>query len=153
MKNLVYIAAVFFLFSCTSNTIYEKPKDLIPKDTMVSLLTDMYLAVASKQTKNIHLQKDINYMFLVYEKYNIDSTRFRSSNYYYTTIIEEYEKMYDTIIKNLKKRHEASKILEKISDSIKRDSLLMIKTLNAKKERLGKKEELKPLKKMLKNPE
>ena len=47
-KGFFYIAILLFLLSCTSNTIYKKPKDLIPKDSMVALLTDMYIASSAK---------------------------------------------------------------------------------------------------------
>ena len=41
-----FIALILFslLTSCSSNTIFEEPKDLIPKDSMVLLLKDLVLA-------------------------------------------------------------------------------------------------------------
>ena len=60
---------LLLLASCTSNTIYKKPKDLIPKDSMVALLTDMYIASSAKNRKNKFLKKEKNYVVLVYEKY------------------------------------------------------------------------------------
>ena len=68
-----------FLSSCTSNTIYKKPKDLISQEQMVDLLVDMQLAVGAKVVKNIE-EKRSNYMPLVYEKYNVDSGQFARSN-------------------------------------------------------------------------
>lgn len=90
MKNFLYIIVLLFLASCTSNTVYKKPKDLIPKDSMISLLTDMYIATSAKNMKNKFLKKEKNYVVLVYEKYKIDSIRFDNSNDYYTSKIEEY---------------------------------------------------------------
>ncbi|PJC58354.1 MAG: DUF4296 domain-containing protein, partial [Flavobacteriales bacterium CG_4_9_14_0_2_um_filter_35_242] len=40
----IILAIVLFFGACTSNTIYKKPKDLIPKDQMVDLMVDMYMA-------------------------------------------------------------------------------------------------------------
>lgn len=87
--------------SCTSNTIYKKPKDLIPKDTMVMLLTDLYIASPSYLYKNKRLRRKTNYMPLVYNKYLIDSVRFIESNLYYTSIIDEYEEMHNQVKLNL----------------------------------------------------
>ena len=44
MKKLSYLLVFIFLVSCTSNTIFKEPKDLIPKDTMSLLLQDMMIA-------------------------------------------------------------------------------------------------------------
>lgn len=93
-KGGYFLLAIVLIFaSCTSNTIYEKPKDLIPKDSMVALLTDMYVASSAKNRKNRFLKKEKNYVKLVYEKYKIDSTRFDESNAYYTSRIEDYTVM------------------------------------------------------------
>ena len=111
MKKLIFFLAIILLVSCTSKTILEKPKDLIPKDTMVLLLTDLYIAKSAYAEKNINNVRKINYVSLVYNKYLIDSTRFRSSNYYYTSKLEEY----DLIFKEVKAKLALKKAtLEKI---------------------------------------
>lgn len=101
MRKILYITVLLFLASCTSNTIYKKPKDLIPKDSMISLLTDMYIASSAKNVKNKFLKKEKNYVVLVYEKYKIDSTRFDTSNDYYTSKIEEYTDILNSVKSNL----------------------------------------------------
>lgn len=141
MKKFLYIFAVFFIISCTSNTIYEKPKNLIPKDSMINLLTDMYIASSAKNYKNLNLQKRVNYTSLVYEKYNIDSTRFLESNIYYTSVIEEYTEMLDEVEKKLK-------IQQKIyTDSLNvKDSIRQIERKKTIEENNKRKKELKELK-------
>lgn len=106
MKQLTVFLSFVFLVSCTSNTIYKKPKNLIPKDSMLLLLTDMYIASSAKFSKNKNLERDVNYMFLVYENYKIDSVRFKSSNTYYTSRIEEYNEMLSEVRKRLETRRE-----------------------------------------------
>jgi len=101
MKNISALFIVLFLASCTSNTIYKKPENLIPKDTMVLLITDLYLASASYYRKNKNLERKVNYMPLVYEKYHIDSLRFLKSNFYYTSKIDVYEEMFNIVKSNL----------------------------------------------------
>ncbi|MEE4001271.1 DUF4296 domain-containing protein [Tenacibaculum sp. FZY0031] len=119
MKSFFYICLGLFIVSCNSNTIYKKPENLIPKDSMVSLLTDMYIASSAKNQKNKLLKREKNYMILVYEKYKIDSTRFDASNTYYTSMVDEYA----GILKNVKSNIDSLDILYKkeqeVQDSIK----------------------------------
>jgi len=104
MNNFLSILlASIFLVSCTSNTIIEKPKNLIPKEQMVDLLTDLLLANGSGSIKNTQLKRNVNYYPLVFEKYNIDTTQFKESNYYYASKVDEY----DEIIRKVEARLEA----------------------------------------------
>jgi len=98
MKKLIFFLAIILLASCTSKTILEKPANLIPRDTMVLILTDLYIAKSASPEKNINNERKINYVPLVYNKYLIDSTRFINSNHYYTSKLEEY----DLIFKDVK---------------------------------------------------
>lgn len=115
MKKTVLFLILIFLVSCTSNTILEKPKDLIPKDTMVLLLTDLFIAKSAFVEKNTLNERKVNYMPLVYNKYKIDSSRFRTSNFYYTSKLEEYELFYKEVKEGLEKKK-----LE-IEEAIKKD--------------------------------
>ena len=94
MNKISYLLIFIFLVSCTSNTIFEKPKDLIPKDTMSLLVQEMMIASSAKFIKNKNLERKINYMPLVYDLFKIDSIRFQSSNLYYLSKIDLYQ---DTI--------------------------------------------------------
>jgi uncharacterized protein related to proFAR isomerase len=93
MKKISLLLLFIFLVSCTSNTIFKKPKDLIPKDTMSLLVQDMMIASSAKFVKNINKQKKINYISFVYDKYKIDSVRFQNSNFYYISKIDLYEEI------------------------------------------------------------
>jgi hypothetical protein len=101
MKKLIIFLVGILLVSCTSKTILEKPKDLIPKDTMALLITDLYIAKSAYSEKNINNERKINYVPLIYNKYKIDSTRFISSNYYYTSKLEEYDLIFKEVKANL----------------------------------------------------
>lgn len=120
MKKLFYFFIALFLASCTSNTIYKKPENLILRDTMVALLTDMYLASSTKSIKNKKLKRDVNYFPLIYNKYNIDSTRFAESNVYYMSVIETYNEMLFEVKDNLVIQKEKYAKEIKVLDSIKR---------------------------------
>lgn len=126
MKNTVLFIVISLLLSCTSATIYKKPKDLIPHDQMVALLTDMYIANAAQISYHKKGQKKINYLSLVYKKYNIDSARFKRSNEYYTSNIKEYKAIYQEVFNNIEKLEKKYTKLNEIRDSIKklkRDSI------------------------------
>lgn len=127
MKNTHYIFVLFLVFSCTSNTIFEKPKDIIPKDSMSLLIQDMIIASSAKFIKNKNKQIKINYMPFVHDIYKIDSSRFQNSNYYYMTQIDVYEEILTNAKTSLKKRKKALNKLKKKLDSIKKDSLNSLK--------------------------
>ncbi|SNR53432.1 DUF4296 domain-containing protein [Lutibacter flavus] len=121
MNKFFYILfiAVFFM-NCTSNTILKKPDNLIPKDQMVDVLTDLFLAINAETTKNIQLERKVNYYPLIFEKYGIDSTRFKESNYYYTSRVDDYDEILDKIESRLKNLNEQFENERKIEDSISR---------------------------------
>ncbi len=125
MKNkftigIICIGIGLFLGTCTSNTIFKKPNDLISKDLMVDLLTEMYLASSGENTKNMSLKRKVNYFPIVFEKYNVDSTRFKASNYYYMSRIDDYDEILGKVEERLKKLSERYENERKIRDSIKR---------------------------------
>jgi len=102
MKLTIYIFFIFFtLASCTSRTIYKKPENLIGKEKMINIWTDLYIAVGAKSVKTKKLEKNKNYIPLVLEKYKIDSIQFSKSNIFYTSRIEEYEEMFEEVQKRL----------------------------------------------------
>lgn len=105
MKKFLCISVLAVFISCESKINYEKPKDLIPKDVMIDLLYDMHLAVGTSNLKNKNMEKDRNYMSLVYEKYDVDSTRFAISNIYYTSQVDEYEEIFEEVERRLEELH------------------------------------------------
>ena len=123
MKNLLTLAICFLLLTaCTGKTIFKKPKDLLSKEQMIDIWTDLFLASAARDTKTSTLERNINYIPLVLEKYEVDSLQFSRSNFYYTSRIEEYEKMF----KEVSKRLEALKLSYQPLN--KRDSLIKSNT-------------------------
>lgn len=119
MKNLVIFAVFILIVACESKVNYEKPENLIPRETMIDMLYDMHLAVGTSNLKNKHGEKDRNYMSLVYQKYGVDSTRFAISNIYYTSQAVEYEEMFEEVERRLEILHEQ---YESVRDSAIRAS-------------------------------
>ena len=136
MKNTtIFLIFMTLLASCSSNTIYDEPKDLIPKDSMVLLLKDLYLATSAKSIKNKKQQKKISYTPLVYNTYKIDSLRFSSSNFFYTSKVDVYEPMLDQVMALLKKEQVFFTEAKKIKDSIFNDSIKKKKITKDPKEK------------------
>jgi len=137
MNKFIYIVILgVFLGACTSNTIIKKPKNLIPKEQMVDLLTDIFLANGGDNIKNLNLQRNVNYFPLVFEKYQIDTIRFKESNYYYTSRIDDYDEILGEVDERLKALKTQYKIEIEIADSLSRmrkDSLRKLKRRSAKK--------------------
>lgn len=122
IKYFCILLGFLMLVSCTSNTIIKKPDNLISKNKMVDLLTDIHIANAGENIKNIHLQRAVNYYPLVFAKYNIDSTQFKESNYYYTSRIDDYDEILARVEARLTALKDQYDLERKISDSINRGS-------------------------------
>jgi hypothetical protein len=112
-----------FLVSCTSNTIFEKPKDLIPRDTMSLLIQQMTIASSAKYLKNKNLETKIEYMYLVYDQFKIDSVRFQTSNLYYMSKIDLYQEIFEDAKASLEKQKKVYDAINTRNDSIRNDSL------------------------------
>lgn len=133
MKKISVLLILTILVSCTSNTIFEKPKDLIPRDSMVILLQEMMVASSAKFVNNVNSERDINYMSYVYQKYNIDSARFNRSNTYYISTIDEYVKLFQEVKDSLEKKSNYFKQIKKVKDSLRRDSIIKIRIKDKRK--------------------
>lgn len=138
MNKIISFLVIFILvLSCTSNTIYKKPDDLIQKDLMIELIGQMQIANAARSSKNLNKERSLEYMALVYNKYGIDSARFARSNFYYSTKIDEYKKMMQQVKADLNQLKKHQDFIVKESDSLKRiNSRALIS--EKKKERLLK---------------
>ena len=115
MRTMYAIILIIFLLGCQDKVHYEKPEGLIGKQEMIDLLFDMHLAVGTSNIQNLHLEKNRNYMSLVYEKYNIDSVRFAESNLYYTAHIQEYEDIFEEVERKI---GNLQKVMEPKEDSL-----------------------------------
>jgi len=149
MKKIAFFLTLLFLVSCTSNTIYKKPDDLIPKDTMTALITDLIIANSAKYKKNLFLERKINYIPLVYDKYKIDSVRFKKSNVYYTSKIDEYEAIFKNVKQNLNQLSDSLVKEKRVFDSINRKEQKKRTELSPKNKKI-KQKLLKEIKKVSK---
>jgi len=127
MKKIIYILFISILIvSCTSKTIFKKPDNLIPKEQMIDLLVDIQLARGAKSVKNKYGKRNIDYMYLVYEKYHIDSTRFAESNFYYTTDVDQYADILKKVKNQIIEKRDFYEKIVREKDSLKRVKTPMI---------------------------
>ena len=133
MKHLIATVIVLFLFSC-GEKLLKKPEDLIPKDKMINILSDLAILNAAKNS-NADILRDHNIepTSFVFEKYEVDSLQFVTSDAYYASLPKEYEAMYTVIEAFLEK--EKGRITEekRISDSLLLESNLKNRPLKRDK--------------------
>lgn len=90
MKYWIVIASVF-LMGCQDVKRPEKPKNLIPKEKMVDILTEAYLSNAAQSVRDQSVFKEeISLDSLFYAKFDIDSLQFVKSNDYYAIDSNSY---------------------------------------------------------------
>ncbi|MCF6349885.1 MAG: DUF4296 domain-containing protein [Flavobacteriaceae bacterium] len=141
MKKILPLLLIIYLFSCAEKGP-EKPKDLISKDKMATLLFDMHLANKTKNIKNLKDKKNINYLSIISEKHHIDSTRFKKSHAYYIYHISEYQEIYKKIESRLDTLLKKQKKMVKTADSLKK---INTKKLTKKKKNSIKQKRKKPI--------
>lgn len=148
MKPLYAILIVALLAGCQDIQKTAKPDDLISKDKMVDVLTEISLLHGARSyNMNLLEEKGIDPNKYIYEKYDIDSLQLVRSNDYYAENYGDYEDIYndvkarlealkveyDTLREREERRKDSLRELERdtlLQDSIRRprrDSLLLKK--------------------------
>ena len=114
MKKLCFSILFFLvLISCQDLGHMEKPENLIPKEKMVEVLTELSLLHGARSyNKNMLEDKGIAPYPYLMQKYGIDSTTLVQSNNYYSENYKEYGVIYEKVKQRLE-------ILLKKYDSIK----------------------------------
>ena len=118
---------ILVMFSCNNIEKPKKPDNLISKDRMVDVITDISLMTAAKSMNKDLLEKNaINPQNYIYEKYNIDSVQFAESNNYYAYDVKEYEEIYVIVKERLEKKKIEYTTLQE-QDKEEKDSIKKIK--------------------------
>jgi hypothetical protein len=98
MKQLLYISLCFLFFACQHIEKPEKPENLIPEDTMVELLAEVYLGNAARSIDNKTMRKKgVKIDSFLFKKYNVDSLQFAKSNAYYASDLNKYNAIFQKI--------------------------------------------------------
>ena len=123
MKKCILLLVVLAVSAC-GEKLMKKPDDLIPKEKMIEILSEMAIVNSAKST-NIAILRDHNIdpTEYVFKKFAIDSIQFVESDRYYASVPSEYEAIYTEVeirLTNQKKELEDAKML---SDSIRRTEI------------------------------
>jgi len=93
LKILSFIL-ILLLVSCQDVKKPERPVNLISKEKMVDILSDVYIANASRNVNNKLIQKkNLQLDSLIYAKYEIDSLQFAQSNAFYSADLKGYKSL------------------------------------------------------------
>lgn len=136
MKSLIPVLLLVILVSgCQNVDKTRKPEDLIPKEKMVDVITEIALLHGARSyNKNLLEEKGIDPSRYIYEKFSIDSMQFARSNDYYAANVKQYheiylevkerlellEDQYDSIREREERRRDSIRELEEI-DTLSRD--------------------------------
>lgn len=103
MNKIFFAFVVLFIFSCSNSK--QPPTDIIPRDTLISVIVDMHIADVILLNPNVQSKiSDISSNKLyqtVLNKYNITRERFNKSMDYYANNPEVLDSIYDIVIERL----------------------------------------------------
>jgi len=123
MKYLSIIICAILFLGCQDIKEIEKPENLIAKEVMVNILTDVYISNASRSINNKLLKEyNIRLDSLIYNKYHIDSLQFVESNAYYSSNLKTYTKLITSVEERLKVLQIEKDSIYKIIKKEKEDS-------------------------------
>ncbi len=102
-KKLIYGFILTALIACSGREKMKVPKDVLPRQEMVAVLTDIHLVEGAKLGRKIMgdtVLVDV-YFEKVYEKHHLTKEDFERSFDFYSTYPDEMDKMYEQVIENL----------------------------------------------------
>jgi hypothetical protein len=104
MKGVFWIFVVFLIFTSCKEKKKILPQ-IIPRNEIIPILVDMHIADASLNILAVKQKKfnfkSCDYYYSVLKKYHTDKATFDRSILYYSHDIEEYNKIYDEVLKKL----------------------------------------------------
>jgi hypothetical protein len=106
IRVTLFLFSVILVSACSDRLVSNnKPKNLIPRDSMVMVLKEMTLLEAHIQTKYMHVSRFKETMLLsgkkLLEKHHISSQRYEESMAYYGARQDEMQSIYSEILDSL----------------------------------------------------
>ncbi|MHA7056566.1 DUF4296 domain-containing protein [Aquimarina sp. M1] len=124
MKNRIihyFFLSGLLVLSCQNLDKPSKPDNLLAEDKMVEILTDIAFVKAAKGSyKKVFDIEKINPEEYILSKHGIDSLVFAENNSWYTDQIDDYEKIFEKVKKNIEQSKIKYEKLKKEEDSIKK---------------------------------
>src|SRR5689334_6483100 len=108
MRKILFSVTILalFIFSCSSPK-ESAPDNLLPPDSMVTILVDVHLAEAAANVTRISDVQSFKAQELypaIFKSHQTDSAAFHSSFNYYLKHPEKLEAIYDKVLNELSRR-------------------------------------------------
>ncbi|MEM6829468.1 MAG: DUF4296 domain-containing protein [Bacteroidota bacterium] len=99
-----FLTTLVIVSACT--TRHNAPKDLIAKEQMVLLMTEIHLLESKIKNLNIRPKDSANLVYQHYENllftdFNITKDQYEKSFNYYIDNLDEFKKVYDAVVDTL----------------------------------------------------
>lgn len=106
LKPVFLIVIAAFLAMACDDEVVQKPHNLVKRDKMISVLTDMHLAEAVYQTKRFSSEElnkysESDFYYTILRKHSLADSVFEKSLIYYSSKPKEFEKIYTRVINRL----------------------------------------------------
>ena len=106
IRVTLFLFGIFLIGACSDSLVSNnKPKNLIPRDSMVMVLKEMTLLEAYIQTRYMHVSRFKETMLLsgkkLLKKHRITSQRYEESMAYYGSRQDEMQSIYSEILDSL----------------------------------------------------
>lgn len=106
MKKAFILFFLFAVMSCSTKN-ESVPPDLIPQDSMVSIMVDIHLAEASMPAMQIYGEKmnevALEHYAHIYKLHHVTEEQFKTSHEYYIAHPDVYKDIYEQVVKSLQK--------------------------------------------------
>ncbi len=115
---LLLIVVTGLFFSCSKNSEHQKSK-MMSEDKFRSILTDIFVADAFLNKKNLNDSKlenidSLSYYNFIFKKYGVSREEFYKTYRYYLDNIDELVKIQQSVVDSLTKRYHIVDSLQKI---------------------------------------
>ncbi|HPT30800.1 MAG TPA: DUF4296 domain-containing protein [Prolixibacteraceae bacterium] len=113
-RRYCLLLLILMIFASCGEDIGEKPANLLSRDQMVNVLTDIHLGDAVYQTRSFSNEKLMKYSesdfyYSILKKYHLADSVFEKSLIYYSGKPKEYEKIYTRVINKLTEMEQEEK--------------------------------------------
>ena len=121
MKNFCFAILLMLNLSCQTADKTKKPDNLLSKDQMVAILSDIAVLKSANDVNSNRLSKFIETPFdYVTEKYQVDSLTIAQNIEYYNFQFNDNLSIYKRVEENIKNRKQKIDSINLIIDSLKR---------------------------------
>lgn len=139
MDKIKLLFLAFLMFSCKQN-IENEPDNLISKEKMINILSDIHRLEGVVNNMNIQNTDTTSFIYRkmeaqLFKKHEIDTAAYYKSYKYYLVNPDEFTEMYKKVVLSIKAKNKIDSLAEAKLSKNKPDTN---KNLNLKKDRIAK---------------